>query len=182
MTVNVSVKRRLADLLMSHAASRLGSQRSEWADAMARESSELFSDDERLRWSAGCVIAGYRARAALVRITYPAALVVGVMLMAAYQWNADENLGTLAVLCLIGAALGVLEPRRNLISGTAIGLVVAAVNCFETISGARPAYEATAHSLPHDARWIVLVVPALIACAAGGHAGRNFRLTSGAAL
>ena len=76
--------------------------------------------------------------------------------------------------------LGVLQPRRFWISGAAIGLVVAAVNTFETISGVRPAYETYQHTFLHDARWAVLVAPALIASGVGGCLGRTLRPTSGA--
>ena len=178
MRVEADAKRRLADLLLSHATNRLRRRHPEWADAMASESSALLGDD-RLRWSAGCAVASYRAPGALDWIAYPAALLVGVMLMSAYQWSADESLRTVAVLTIIGAALGVLQPRRALVSGGAVGLVVAAVNGFETITGVRPAYETTAHSLLHDARWTILIAPALIASVVGGFAGRKLRPTAG---
>jgi hypothetical protein len=180
MTVGAGAKHRVAALLMGHAASRLRLKRPEWADAMVNEGSALLSDDERLRWSAGCAAACYRAPGGLDWAIYPAALGAGVALMAAYQWSADESPRTVAVLGLIGAALGVLQPRRFWISGAVIGLVVTAVNSFETISGVRPAYETTVHSLLHDARWAVLIAPGLIASVVGGYAGRKLRSTRGA--
>jgi hypothetical protein len=54
-------------------------------------------------------------------------------------------------------------------------LVVAGVNAFETLTGVRPAYEDVAHSLQHDAKWLVLVAPALLAAAVGGYAGLKLR-------
>ena len=175
-----SLKHRLSDLLMSHAARRLRGRRPDWAEAMLRESSEAVSDDDRLRWSSGCAYASYRTPAALDAVVYPAALAVGVVLMSAYQWSADESLGTVAVLGLIGFALGLLEPRRSLISGAAIGAVVAAVNSFETLTGLRPAYETRMHDLLHDARWTFLIAPALIACVIGSYIGRKLRSDQGA--
>jgi hypothetical protein len=175
-----SIKRRLAELLMSHAAGRLRGERPEWAAAMMSESAALGCDEDRVRWSAGCAVASYRAPGAFNGAIYPAALACGIALMGAYQWSTDESLGTVAVLSLIGLALGALQPRRNLTSGVAIGLVVAAVNSFETITGMRPAYETAAHSLLHDARWIVLIAPGLIASVVGGYAGRKLRSESGA--
>lgn len=176
-----SVKHRLAAFLMDHAARRLRGRRPDWAEAMMRESSEVASDDEHLHWSSGCAYASYRAEAP-DSFVYPAALVVGVALMSVYQWTADENLGTVAVLGLIGFALGLLEPRRSLISGATIGAVVAVVNSFETLTGLRPAYETHAHSLLHDVRWTLLIAPALIACVIGSYLGRTLRSESGATL
>jgi hypothetical protein len=162
---------------MGHAASRLRRRHREWADAMASESAAILSDGERLRWSLGCALASYQAPGAFSWAVYPAMLLTGTGLMAAYQWSADESLRTVAVLSLIGLALGGLQPKRSLISGAAVGLVVTGVNGFETISGIRPAYETTVHSLLHDARWIVLIAPALIASAIGGYAGAKLQGT-----
>jgi hypothetical protein len=130
----LQVNRRLADLLMGHAASRLRRRHREWADAMASESAAILSDGERLRWSLGCALASYQAPGAFSWAVYPAMLLTGTGLMAAYQWSADESLRTVAVLSLIGLALGGLQPKRSLISGAAVGLVVTGVNGFETIS------------------------------------------------
>jgi len=170
----------LAELLLGHAAGRLRRQRPDWADAMVRESAEVASDDERLRWSGGCAYASYRAADAWRGIAYSVALLSGVVLMSIYQWSADESLGTVAVICLIGFALGLFEPRRSLISGAAVGAVVAVVNSFETLTGLRPAYETRVHSLLHDARWTFLIAPALIACVIGSYVGRRLRSDSGA--
>jgi hypothetical protein len=172
-------KRLLAALLMRYVERRFR-RRPDWAQAMAREGLEPLSDDERLRWSLGCAVAAYRASEGPEGAIYPPALAGGILAMAAYQWSADESLGTVAAICLIGLALGVLQPRRRAISGAAIGLVVAAVNSFETISGVRPAYEATAHSLVHDARWAVLIAPGLIASGIGGCIGKALRTSQGA--
>jgi len=56
-----------------------------------------------------------------------------------------------------------------------IGLVVAGVNAFETLPGVRPASEDVAHNLRHDAKWLVLVAPALSAAAVGRYAGLKLR-------
>jgi hypothetical protein len=175
VTVSGRAKRRLSALLMAHAADRLRRRHPEWVQAMVSEGSALLSEDERLRWSAGCAFASYRAPGSFEGAMYPAALAGAVMLMTAYQWSADESLRTVAVICLTGLALGVLRPRRYLVSGAAVGLVVAAVNSFETVGGLRPAYETTAHSLQHDARWMVFIAPGLIASAIGGCLGRKLR-------
>ena len=174
----MSAKGRLADLLMEHAARRLRRQRPEWAEAMLNESAQLNSDDERLLWSSGCACASYRTPETLHALAYFAALAAGVMLMSAYQWSADESLMTVAVICLIGVALGLLEPRRSLISGVAIGAVVAAVNGFETLARVRPAYEIRFHTLLHDAKWTVFIAPAVVACIVGSHVSQLLRPTS----
>jgi hypothetical protein len=174
--MTASAKGRLADFLMGHATRRLSGRRPDWAEAMRREAADL-GDDERLLWSGGCAYASYRT---VYGTAYPAALAVGLALMSAYQWSADESLGTVAAIGLIGLALGVIEPRRSLISGTAIGVVVAVVNSFETLTGLRPAYEIKHHSLLHDARWTFLIAPALIACVIGSFIGGQFRSHPGA--
>jgi hypothetical protein len=120
-------------------------------------------------------IATYRASEGLTGASYYAALAIGVAIMTAYQWSADESLMTVAVLSLIGLTLGALEPRRAWVSGLLVGLVVTGVNAFETLSGVRPPYEDAAHSLMHDARWLVLLAPALAASTAGGLARRKLR-------
>lgn len=175
MTLARDLARRLARRLIDHGSNRLRRTRPEWADAMEAESSYLASDSGRLRWAAGCAVASYRVPQGVEDRVYPAALALGVALMTAYQWTADEGLLTLAVLSLLGAALGVVEPRRSLVSGLLVGLVVAGVNAFETLSGVRPAYEGAVHSLQHDAKWLVLVAPSLLASAIGGFAGLKLR-------
>jgi hypothetical protein len=167
--------RALARRLLDYGSNRLRRKRPEWADAMEAEALHLESDAERLRWAAGCAVASYRAPQGRASLAYPAALTLSVALMTAYQWTVDEGLLTLAILILLGAALGLVEPRRSLVSGLLIGLVVAGVNAFETLTGVRPAYEDVVHSLGHDAKWLVLVAPSLIAAAAGGYAGLKLR-------
>jgi hypothetical protein len=167
--------RWLAARLLAHGSSRLGREKSQWADAMAGEAAYIATDEERLRWAAGCAIASYRASEGLTGASYYAALAIGVAIMTAYQWSADESLMTVAVLSLIGLTLGALEPRRAWVSGLLVGLVVTGVNAFETLSGVRPPYEDAAHSLMHDARWLVLLAPALAASTAGGLARRKLR-------
>jgi hypothetical protein len=180
MTLSGNSKRRLADLIMERAQRALRRQRPEWAEAMACESAAILSDDERLRWAASCALVSYRAPGAFDWAFYPGFLCAGVTLMTVYQWRADESLRTLVLLGMIGMTLGVIQPRRFWISGAAIGLVVAAVNAFETLTGLRPAYELYAHTFLHDAWWTVLVAPAMIASGVGGYLGRLLRHTAGA--
>ncbi len=176
MSVVSTARRWLAARLIRHAERRLRQIRPDWADAMIGETRLLESDGERLRWAAGCALASYRTPESLAGAAYPAALLLGIAGMAGYQWSADESLRTLVLLGLVGLIVGVVGPRRVLVSGIAIGLVVAAVNGFETISGLRPAYETKAHSLAHDARWLVMVAPALLAATVGGALGQWLRL------
>ena len=175
MRLDASAKSRLGALLIGHAARRLGRKHPEWAAAMASEDAYVQSEGERLRWAAGCAVASYRAPGMLEAALYPAALSLGLIAMTAYQWSADESVRTFAVLGLIGLGLGLLRPHRVIVSGLAVGLVVAAVQGFETVSGVRPAYETHLHTLVHCARWMVLVAPALTASALGGFAGRAIR-------
>jgi hypothetical protein len=175
MTLARDLSRRLARHLLDHGSNRLRRTRPQWAQAMEAEALYLANDGDRLRWAAGCALASYRAPQGLDALIYPAALLLGLALMTAYQWTVDEGLLTVAVLAVLGAALGLIAPRRSVVSGVLIGLVVAGVNAFETISGVRPAYEDTAHSLVHDAKWLVLVAPSLIAAAFGRYAGLKLR-------
>jgi hypothetical protein len=91
--------------------------------------------------------------------------------MAIYQWSADESLITLLVVAGLSLLLGFLRPSRFLVSGVAVGIVVAAVNAFETASGIRPSYEIHHHSWAHDLRSLALVAPALLSSALGRQAG-----------
>ena len=175
MTALRSLSDRLTELLMRHATNRLRRGRPEWADAMLNEGAALASDNERLRWAAGCAIASYRAPTVMGSAIYPAALSLGVGVMIVYEWSADESLRTLAVLGLIGLILGLVGPRRVWLSGVAVGSVVAAVSAFEALSGLRPGYETHLHTLAHCSQWLVLIAPALITSALGGFAARTLR-------
>ena len=97
---------------------------------------------------------------------------LAVAAMALYQWSADEGPITLSILAAL--ALGILRPSRFLVSGAAVGLVVCAVNSFETFSGVRPAYELHQHSWAHDLRWLTLIAPALLSSALGRQVGLKF--------
>jgi hypothetical protein len=175
MMAYAMLSRWLAARLMAHGLSRLGRRQPQWAQAMAGEAAYIATDDERLRWAAGCAIASYRASEGPAVAVYCAAVAIGVALMTAYQWSADESMTTVAVLTAIGLALGALEPRRVRVSGLLVGLVVAGVNAFETLTGVRPPYEDAAHTLIHDARWLVLLAPSLAAATAGGFARSTLR-------
>jgi len=179
MTVDGNLQNWLADGLVRHAAKGLRRRRPDWADAMLGEAATL-PQSEQLRWAIGCAVASYRAPGRFDGVIYPLALLAGIALMAAYQWSADESLRTVAVIALIGGALGLLRPRRVWVSAATVGLVVAAVNAFETITSLRPAYEMHQHTFLHDARWVVLMVPALIASGLGGYVGRKLRSATGA--
>jgi len=157
----------LADQLMRRAARRMRRRHPDWAAAMVAEGEALVSGGERLAWAAGCLDASYRAAETSEAALYAPALLVGVGGMILYQWSADESLVTLVVLALICLALGALSPRRLWLSALPVGLVVAAVNVFETLTGVHPAYETARHGLAHNLRWVVLVAPALMAVAAG---------------
>ncbi len=62
MSGRVSVLKRIALALMSHAFHVLPPTRSEWGEAMERELDYIESDWKALRWSAGCVVASYAER------------------------------------------------------------------------------------------------------------------------
>jgi len=175
MTIDADAGRWLATLLLRHAAGRLRRRRPEWADAMVSETAGLASVGDQLRWAAGCAVASYRAPGGMAWAAYPLVLSLCVVVMTAYQWSADESLRTLLLVALLSVALGLFRPGCFLVSGVAVGLVVAGVNIFETISGVRPAYEATAHSLSHDVRWAFLLAPALIAASIGGGVGKSLK-------
>jgi hypothetical protein len=153
----------LADALVRAAARRLRHRHPDWADAMIGEHASLGGHRDQLGWALGSL----RASFALEDVFYPAGLLISVMAMTLYQWSADESLVTLLVLSGLGLTLGLLWPTRFLISGVAVGMVVAAVNSFETLSGFRPAYEIYHHTWTHDLRWLLLVLPALASSALG---------------
>ena len=150
----------LAEGLSRVAAARLGRRYPEWAKAMLGEQASLADERDRLGWAVGSLGAGFRLSVSDDAL-YPALLLLSLAAMALYQWSADESGITVLVLSALGLVLGLCSPRRFVVSGVAVGAVVAAVTCFETVSGVRPPYEAHAHSLAHNLRWLVLVLPAL---------------------
>jgi hypothetical protein len=136
---------------------------------MLAEEASIPSEWEKLAWAIGLL----RAAIGVRDLLYPLALLLSVLAMTLYQWSADESIVTLIVLSLLALAMGFLRPGRFLLSGAAVGVVVAAVNGFETASGIRPAYETYVHSLSHDLRWLALLVPAVASSAAGGQLHRK---------
>ena len=158
----------LASRLTRFAAGRLRDRYPEWAEALIGEQASLSGGREELSWAVGAV------RASLVASPpdiYLLALPLAILAMVVYQWSADESLRTLAVLGGLGLGLGFVKPRLFLVSGLAVGAVVAAVNGFEALSGVRPAYEIHAHSFVHSLRWLVLIAPTLAAALMGRQAG-----------
>jgi hypothetical protein len=159
--------------LLRSAAARMHRKNPDWAAAMAAEAEACSSDPERLRWAWGCWVTSLNVSGRLGWAFYGAALGAGLSLMTAYEWRADESPATLAVLCLICMLLGLLSPRRALLSGALIGSVVACVLGFEALSGIRPGYEARAQTLIHSLLWTVLLVPGLASAAMGARIGRR---------
>lgn len=159
----MEIRRWLADGLVSAAASRLRRRHPEWAEAMMSEHASLADHRDQLGWAFGSL----RASFALEGASYPALLVFALVAMTIYQWSADESLLTLSLMGALALLLGLLRPSRFVVSGVLIGVVVAAVNGFETASGVRPAYEIYDHSWMHNARWLLLIPPAIASSAIG---------------
>jgi hypothetical protein len=157
----------LAGVMVRLAARRMRRSHPDWAQAMMSEHANLCGQIDQLDWAFGSL----RASLALGNGGYPAVLALGVVAMALYQWSADESLVTLCLMAALSLLLGFLQPSRFLVSGVAVGVVVALVNGFETLSGLRPAYEIHQHSWTHDLRWLVLIAPALASSALGRQAG-----------
>ncbi len=155
----------LADQIGQLAARRLHERHPEWAAAMLAEQAELQTAPGHLSWAFGALVASVRATEC--DLSYLGALAAGVLAMTVYQWTMDESLLTVAAVCVIGLCLGCFKPRSYLLSGVAIGAVVAAVNAFETLTGIRPTYEAYHHSLARVLAFSILVPPAVFASAVG---------------
>jgi hypothetical protein len=167
--------RRASAWLLASAAGRMGKTRSDWADAMLAEADICSSERDRLIWAWGCWVASLRASIDPGGLVYACALPLGLALMTAYEWRADESRETVAVLCLIALALGAVRPRQALLSGALVGLVVAGVIGFEALSGIRPAYEAQAQTLASSIYWTILVAPSLCSAIMGARIGRWLR-------
>jgi hypothetical protein len=165
--------------LLRSAAARMRRKNADWAAAMAAEAEACSSDSEKLRWAWGCWITSLRLSGLLGWAFYAAALGAGLLLMTAYEWQADESLATLAVLCLICVLLGILSPGRAPLSGALLGSVVACVLGFEALSGIRPGYEAQAQTLVRSLMWTVLLVPGLASAVMGARIGRRFHPACG---
>jgi hypothetical protein len=159
----------IANEVIRAAAGRMRRRHPDWADAMLSEHETLDSHADQLGWALGSLRAGL----ALEDVVYPAVLALGLIAMTLYQWSADESLISLLLLAGLSLVLGFLRPSRFLVSGIAIGLVIATVNAFETASGIRPAYEVHPHGWAHDLRWLLLVAPAVLSSALGRQIGRN---------
>jgi hypothetical protein len=159
----------MADALVRAAAKRLRHRHPDWADAMIAEHASLAGHRDQLGWAFGALRASYDLGGGI----YRAILLLSVMVMALYQWNVDEGFVTLLLLSGLGLMLGLLWPARFLISGLAVGVVVAAVNGFETLSGVRPTYEIYHHSLAHDFGWLLLVLPSMASSMLGRQIGLN---------
>jgi hypothetical protein len=172
----MSLGLRLSDFLLRSASRRLNAAQGDWASAMTAELAVCGSEAERVRWALGCWWASLIAPGARARCTHPLALVLGLCLMASYEWNCDEGPVTLMLLAGLALALGILRPARAVASGLMLGLVVSAVLTFEVLSGLRPAYELRPTTLAHCLHWTVFVLPALLSAVLGGAVGRQFRL------
>jgi len=160
----------MAETFTRVAAARLQRRYPDWAEAMINEHASLADSDDQLSWAWGALRASFEVSGPAQGL-YPALLGLSIAAMTLYQWSADENLDTLIILSLLGFGLGFLRPQRFMLSGVAVGIVVAAVNSFETLSGIRPAYEVFTHSLAHNLCWLALVVPGLCASALGRQVG-----------
>ena len=144
---------------------------------MSAEVEHLADGGPELGWAAGCVAASYRTARALETFTYVAALLFGVAAMTFDQWTEDEGLGTCVVLGLIAFLLGLVRPKRFAVSGVAVGAVVAGVHVLGALGGVRPPYETRAHSLVDGLLWLVFVIPAVLAAAAGSRLARAVHST-----
>ena len=158
-------RERLARRLVRGAAQRLGPARDDWARAMAVETEAVSVPAERLRWAIGCAAASHRAQCGSA--IYPAALTLAVLALTWQQWSADEGPLTCALLALASLGLGLLDARRVVASGVALGSVVAGVHVFGAVTGVRPPYETHDYGVLHGLMWAVLVAPALIVAWAG---------------
>jgi hypothetical protein len=133
------------------------------------------NEAERFRWALGCWLASVRASFGAGECVYSAALATGMVVMAGYEWWADESRMTVFILSLVALVLGALRPRQAVLSGALVGLVVAGTIIFEAASGIRPAYEAQAQTLAHGLFWLILLVPAVSSAAVGRWIGRLLR-------
>lgn len=157
----------LADQLVRAAAKRTRRRHPEWADAMLNEQASLGDTSDNIDWAFGLVRVSFGLDASL----YLLLLAFSVAAMTLYQWSADESLITVTVIIALAAMLGCVRPSRFIVSGLSVGVVVASVNAFETLSGVRPAYETYEHTWMHDIRWLWLVLPALASSALGRRVG-----------
>ena len=175
-----AVQARASAWLLRTGTGRMPTRYADWERAVAAEAQVCTSGLETMDWAWGCWVASLRVRDGRGWVIYPSALGSGLALMTAYEWSADEGPVTLLLLSLIALGLGLLRPRRALMSGMLVGLVVAGVIAFEAVTSLRPGYETRDQTLGQGLSWIVLLVPSLASAAAGGEIGR--RLRSGGVL
>ncbi len=162
---------RLAAWLLALSGRRMRRNRADWADAMLAEAAACTSELDRLGWAWGCWLASLRTAFSPAGLAYGAALSAGCALMVAVEWSRDEGGATVLVLGLVSLLLGALRPRRALLSGALVGLVVAGVIGFEAASGIHPAYETRTQDLASSVFWLILLVPAMPSAAFGAMIG-----------
>jgi hypothetical protein len=159
----------LADRLVMLAAARLQRSHPEWALAVQRESEYLTGQPAKLAWAASLMRGA--CSMSISSFVYAPLLVLSVLALGGYEWNQDENVVTLTLLAALSIGLGVPNPRHYFISGLAVGAVVATINGFECLSGILPKYETEPQTLLGAAKWLVLIIPALLGSAIGREVG-----------
>jgi hypothetical protein len=112
---------------------------------------------------------------------YLAMLIWVLAAVAATEWSTDEVTITMLVILVSGGLMGWLFPRRFLLSGVAIGMVVPAIAIFSQASGWHPGYETSAETARHGAQYaaslLILIVPALIAALCGRWIARRANIS-----
>jgi len=96
MTKRPSLPRRIALVLLEHAARVLPSARRTWATAMRNELPQIENDREALAWAGGCLVAGYVERAKAIarnrqwmKIALAAFLTIAAIGLA--SWRAGQR-------------------------------------------------------------------------------------------
>lgn len=112
MSPRPSTSRRLAVILMQHAARVLPEAHSPWGDAMRNELDHIESDRQALTWAFGCLIAGYVERVNSVSVIHKwytrifLALLIGTQVLAflfATVLTAAYRTGHLQVASFMGS-------------------------------------------------------------------------------
>lgn len=111
---------------------------------------------------------------------YAPALFIALLAVGFTEWSTDEDMVTMLTLVVTSALLAWWKPRRFVLSGLALGLVVPAIAVFSQITGIHPRYESAAEAASHGPRYaaslLILIVPALVAAFVGRFVANNMRV------
>lgn len=98
-------------------------------------------------------------------------LLLGMAVVAVFEWRTDEDILTMLALLIGSAALGAYRPSRFALSGIIMGSTITLVGLFSLTTGLQPVYGGAPQghqgSVLGAMSMLVLTLPALLASFVG---------------